>query len=78
VIEAVDAERVLPQPDADELVDEHLVVRQGDPVPADRLVRLSASLPTLAAVNANSCTITPAARASWEFRRGLRVRAQWC
>lgn len=39
VIEAVDPECVLPQPDADELVDGQLVVRQGDPVAADRLVQ---------------------------------------
>jgi hypothetical protein len=39
VIEPVDPERVLPQPDADQLLEECLVIRQGYPVVAGRLVQ---------------------------------------
>ena len=39
VIQAVDAQRVLAEPDADELVQQDLVVRQGNPVIPDRLVK---------------------------------------
>ena len=39
MVQAVDPERVLPQPDGDELGQEQLVVRQGDPVIPDRLVQ---------------------------------------
>ena len=44
VVQAVDAERVLPQPDAHQLVQEFLVIRQGDPVIPDRLMQAQGQL----------------------------------
>ena len=55
MVQAADPERVLPQPDADQLVQQGLVVRQGDAVVPDGLYRLRAIRPTLAAVNGPRC-----------------------
>lgn len=68
VVQAVDAERVLAQPDADQLVQQDLVVWQGDAVRLMAWCRLRAIRPALAAVNGNPVTFTPAARASCSIR----------
>ncbi len=39
VVEPVNPERILPQPDAGQLIEQDLIVRQGYPVVADRLAR---------------------------------------
>jgi hypothetical protein len=39
VVEPVNPGRVLPQPDAGQLIEQDLIVRQGYPVVADRLAR---------------------------------------